>query len=136
MARAVTEENIKIANQLGIEFQLEEYKLGKWGNADFFYKKDYLLVLLEVEKGQKHPNTNVIKLWPYLEDNPELKVLLIQIIRDENKAPKNRLALCKYFGKRMEQEFPDRFRFVHRRWHRDLVNEIKEQVINKMKELS
>ncbi len=135
MAR-VTEENLFIADRLGVNFESNELQLGRWGNVDFFSKQENLLVLLEVEKGQKHPNTNVIKIWPYLEENPELKVVLIQIIRPENKAPKNRIALCKYTGKKIESEFPDRFRFVFRNWHNDLAMEIKEQVQEKIKELS
>lgn len=135
MAR-VTEENLFIADRLGIDFETNELKLGKWGNVDFYSQHENLLVLLEVEKGQKHPNTNVIKVWPYLEENPNLKILLIQIIRQENKAPKNRIALCKYMGKKIESEYPDRFRFVFRNWHNELAIEIKEQVQNKLKELS
>jgi hypothetical protein len=135
MAR-VTEENLFIADRLGIDFETNELKLGKWGNVDFYSQHENLLVLLEVEKGQKHPNTNVIKVWPYLEENPNLKILLIQIIRQENKAPKNRIALCKYMGKKIESEYPYRFRFVFRNWHNELAIEIKEQVQNKLKELS
>ncbi|RLJ60770.1 hypothetical protein CLV86_2831 [Lacinutrix venerupis] len=135
MAR-VTEENLFIANRLGIDFETDELKLGKWGNVDFYCQRDNVLVLLEVEKGQKHPNTNVIKVWPYLEENPEIKILLIQIIREENKAPKNRIALCKYMGKKIESQFPNRFRFVFRNWHNVLALEIKEQVQYKLKELT
>ena len=132
----VTEENKYIADRLGLEFESEEMKLGKWGNVDFYHQNDDLLVLLEVEKAQKHPNTNVIKVWPYLEENPKLKVLLVQIIRQENKAPKNRLALCKYMGKKIQSEFPNRFRFVFRYWHNDLASEIRDQIQSKLKELS
>ena len=132
----VTEENQFIANCLGIDFESSELKLGKWGNVDFYSQHGNILVLLEVEKGQKHPSTNVIKVWPYLEENPDLKILLIQIVRQENNAPKNRIALCKYIGKKIESEFPKRFRFVFREWHNDLALEIKEQVQHKLKELS
>ncbi|MBT4399516.1 MAG: hypothetical protein HOD37_08525 [Bacteroidetes bacterium] len=94
------------------------------------------MILLEVEKGQKHPCTNVIKVWPYLEENPELKIFLIQIVRQENKAPKNRIALCKYMGKKMESEFPNRFKYLFRNWHDDLIDDIRSTVAEKLTELT
>ncbi len=132
----VTEENLFIANSLGIDFESSELKLGKWGNVDFYCQTGNLLILLEVEKGQKHPCTNVIKVWPYLEENHELKILLIQIVRQENKTPKNRIALCKYMGKKMESEFPNRFRYVFRNWQNSLIDEIKNKVAEKLNDLA
>ncbi|MEH6536650.1 MAG: hypothetical protein V7719_09670 [Psychroserpens sp.] len=132
----VTEENLFIANKLGIQFEPNELKLDKWGNVDFYFKKDNLFVLLEVEKGQKHPNTNVAKVWPYLEENPKIKILLIQIIRDENKAPKNRLALCDFLGQKLENVFPNRFRFIKSNWSDNNVNEIKKSIMSKMEDLT
>ena len=132
----VTEENLCIANKLGIHFESSEFKLDKWGNVDFYYKKENLLVLLEVEKSQKHPNTNVAKVWPYLEENPNKKILLIQIIREENRAPKNRLALCDFLGDKMENVFPDRFRFVKGNWADNKAIEIRKSIMNKIEELA
>ena len=109
--RATTEENLPIANKLPFKFEAEEYGLSGWGEVDFYSEQDDVLILLEVEKGQKHPNTNVLKVWPFLEEYPEQKVLLIQIIRLENKAPKNRLKLCEFTGKKLEELFPNRFRY-------------------------
>ena len=132
----VTEDNLFIAHKLDIEFEPSEFKLDEWGNVDFYYKKDNLLVLLEVEKSQKHPNTNVAKVWPYLEENPKIKVLLIQIIREENRAPRNRIALCDFLGQKMENVFPDRFRFIKSNWADNKANEINKSITSKMEELA
>jgi|SaaInlV_120m_DNA_4_1040238.scaffolds.fasta_scaffold21640_2 hypothetical protein len=132
----VTAENLFIAKRLGIDFEASELKLDKWGNVDFYCQTGNLMILLEVEKGQKHPCTNVIKVWPYLEENPELKIFLIQIVRQENKAPKNRIALCKYMGKKMESEFPNRFKYLFRNWHDDLIDDIRSTVAEKLTELT
>ena len=132
----VTAENLFIAKRLGIDFEASELKLDKWGNVDFYCQTGNLMILLEVEKGQKHPCTNVIKVLPYLEENPELKIFLIQIVRQENKAPKNRIALCKYMGKKMESEFPNRFKYLFRNWHDDLIDDIRSTVAEKLTELT
>jgi hypothetical protein len=109
-----------------------ELALEHWGNVDYYSKQGNVLVLLEIEKGQKHPNTNVLKVWPFLEENREIKILLIQIIHPENKAPKNRLQLCKFTGKKLEEIYPDRFKYLLFHWHPDILQEIKDRIKNKM----
>ena len=92
-------------------FEADELVLASWGRVDFYcYHKD-VLVLMEVEKGQKHPNTNVLKLWPFLEENPDQKILLIHVIRPDNRAPKNRLALCEFTGEKLEVIFKGQFAY-------------------------
>ncbi|MFV1883025.1 MAG: hypothetical protein ACMZ7B_00840 [Balneola sp.] len=110
--RKVNLENIELINKLPFTFERKEYSLEGWGEVDFYCYHDEVLVLIEIEKGQKHPNTNVLKLWPYLEDHPEQFVLLIQIIRPENKAPKNRVKLCQFTGIKLENLFKNRFRYI------------------------
>jgi hypothetical protein len=110
--KKTTLENQFIADMLPFKFESEEYNLNGWGEVDFYAYHGEILVLLEVEKGQKHPNTNVLKLWPYLEANNHSKILLIQIIRLENKAPKNRLNLCEFTGQKLEGLFPNRFVYI------------------------
>ena len=63
----------------GVRFD-RPWKLGGWGLADgCVVLADGRLVGLEVEWGQKHPDTNVLKLWPYLKDDSALRVLLVQV---------------------------------------------------------
>lgn len=102
----------EIEKQLNIKFENFEFKLDNWGEVDNYAiieKNTY--VFLECERGQKHPNTNVLKLYPYLEKNPEIKITLIHYFFKENKTPKNRLALCDFIAKKMEEIFGNRFTY-------------------------
>lgn len=59
-----------IADQLQIQFKDTKYKLDGWGEVDNRAQLDSgVFVFIEVETSQKHPNTNVLKLWPYLDEN-------------------------------------------------------------------
>ena len=133
--RSVTPENVNIANALPYDFGPEELDLDGWGNVDFFCKHEDVLMLLEIEKGQKHPNTNVLKVWPFLNENPNQKILLIQIIRPENNAPKNRLKLCKYTGKKLEELYKGRFAYIYYNWHPDILDELKQKIEKKLDKL-
>ena len=89
----------------------KEFSLGNWGKVDFVFEHNDCSVFVEIEEGQKHPHNNVVKLWPYLEENPKKKITLIHIIAQKNKAPKNRIRLCKFYGNKIETEFTNRFRY-------------------------
>ena len=119
--------NEAIANFFNFDFETDEFDLDGWGRVDFYCYHENILVLMEVDgSGQKHPNTNVLKLWPYLEENPEQKILLIHVIRSDNKAPKNRLALCGFTGEKLENNFISRFayQFINGNpWDNPKVNE-------------
>lgn len=123
--KSVTKENLEIVKHLPFQFEEVELDLDGWGNVDFYCKHNGILVLLEVEKTQKHPNTNVLKLWPFLEKHTEQKVLLLHVIRPENKAPKNRLNLCDFAGKKLEEIYPDRFKYFKYYWPGDMNYDIK-----------
>jgi hypothetical protein len=102
-----------IEEALGIQFKNEEFRLSSWGDSDNHCRiSDTTYVLLECERGQKHPNTNVLKLYPYLEEQPDIKIVLLHYFFPENKAPKNRLSLCYFIAKKMEQQFPERFQYL------------------------
>ena len=61
------------------KFENNKYVLNKWGQVDDWIQIDNnTFVFLEVETSQKHPNTNVLKLWPFLEENKNIRVFLIQ----------------------------------------------------------
>ena len=102
----------EIEKQLNIKFENFEFKLGSWGEVDNYSIIDTnTIVFLECEKGKKHPNTNVLKLYPYLEENPEIKITLIHYFFKENKTPKNRLALCDFIVNKMRKKFGNRFTY-------------------------
>lgn len=104
----------KLGAFLGLGFANEEIQLLNWGNADNYCIIDQdLLLLMEVEVGQKHPTTNIIKIWPYLEQNKSLKIILVHLITDPSKISRNRLMLCHFIGQKMETEFDSRFRYAY-----------------------
>tara|TARA_Y100000591_G_C21502163_1_gene530483 strand:+ start:164 stop:568 length:405 start_codon:yes stop_codon:yes gene_type:complete len=127
-------ENQKIVDFFEFNLESHELDLEGWGRVDFYAYHNDILVLIEVEKGQKHPNTNVLKLWPYIEENPDQKMFLIHVIRNENKAPKNRLALCDFTGKKLENIFPTQFSYMLIRgnpWDYPNTNEeIKKRLVS------
>lgn len=115
--KKTSKENIEIsdliADSLGINFRNTEYSLGKWGEVDnWAMLTNGTILLLECEKGQKHPNTNVLKLYPFLEENSDKTIVLIHYFYPENKATKNRLALCDFLGDKMEKLFLGRFQYI------------------------
>lgn len=113
-----------IEKALGITFSNEEFSLDGWGDVDNWCQlSNDILVLLECEKGQKHPNTNVLKLYPYLEEFPLVHIILIHYFFPENKAPKNRVRLCHFVGEKLEAEFGVRFQYVYVKCTQELIGE-------------
>lgn len=101
-----------IEDQLKITFENFEFNLNGWGDVDnYAVIGENSYVFLECEFGQKHPNTNVLKLYPFLEENSEISVTLIHFFFKENKAPKNRLNLCSFIADKMKKEFGNRFNY-------------------------
>lgn len=125
--------NIKISKHigevLGVSFKNEEFSLGKWGEVDNWAQlSDDMLILIECEKGQKHPNTNVLKLYPYLEENPDKTIVLVHYFYPENKAPKNRRALCDFIASKMENSLKDRFQYISLKCEKQYISEkLREQ---------
>lgn len=117
-----------IGDSLGFTFENEEFPLGNWGHVDNWAEYSInTLILLECERSQKHPNTNILKLWPYLDEYPNVHVILIHYFFPENKAPKNRVALCDFVGKKLEAEFGIRFQYVPLRCSQKLIKEELEK---------
>ncbi len=130
--RRTSSKNIPISKAiekaLSITFSNEEFSLGGWGEVDNWCQLSYdTLILLECEHGQKHPTTNVLKLFPYLEEFPKVHVILLHYFFPENKAPKNRVELCSFIGKKLESNFGIRFQYVHLNCTQDsIANELNK----------
>ena len=90
-----------------------EYSLCPWGRADYHASLGgNRLLILEVEAEQKHPCTNVSKLWPYLEEHAEESALLVQVYFPDSPArggSRDRLA-C-WLAERMECCLGPRFQY-------------------------
>jgi len=111
-------ENIVISKVIGqvikVTFENEEFHLNGWGEVDnYFQMNNNTFLFVECENSQKHPNTNVLKLWPFIEENEEYKIILFHFFFRKNKAPKNRLKLCDFTASKIRQAYPNRFQYIN-----------------------
>src|SRR4051794_2657698 len=64
---------------------------------------------VETERpGQSHPTTNVVKYWPWLEEEPNRRLVLVQLFLDNQ----HRRRLTTWIAERMKREFGERFRYL------------------------
>ena len=115
--KRTSKENIAISREIEsvipVRFEDSEFDLDEWGNADNYGWIDkQSLVLLECEKGQKHPKTNVIKVWPYLESRPDISILLIHVFSFNNTAPKNRIRICDFVADKIKKSTDHRLSYL------------------------
>jgi hypothetical protein len=104
-----------IARETELNFSGRNFDLGEWGKVDdYVLLKPNCYLFLEVEAGQKHPCTNVLKVWPYLEANPQISVVLAQTFFPHSPGRSNaRGKLGRWLGQRLEMTLRDRF-WYHR----------------------
>jgi hypothetical protein len=50
-------------------------------------------------------------LWPYLEENTEIRIILFHCFSLKNKTPNNRKELCGFLSNQLEIKFADRFQY-------------------------
>jgi hypothetical protein len=98
---------------LSLEFSKNRDQLGRWGEVDRVSKVcSNKYVFLEVEEGQTHPDTNVLKVWPYLEENRRVRIFLIQVFLPKClKKCQSRVLLSEWTGGKLATRFPKRFRY-------------------------
>jgi hypothetical protein len=110
---AEVEQNARdaVAQLLGLTFQVGKPSLGTGEKVDGWIKlTDDRWIILEVEDGQQHPTTNVLKLWQFLDREPEMSIILIHIYFNNSRAVNNsRGKLATWVGKKMETILPGRF---------------------------
>ena len=102
-----------VESKLGFEFQNQKYMLDNWGQVDNWCEivKD-TFVFLEVETSQKHPNTNVLKVWPYLSSHINKRVFLIQTYFTYSPGVKsNRGRLSEWLGEELQKILENRFQY-------------------------
>jgi len=96
----------------GIALRPTRLHLGQWGQADCYCEQtNGNCVILEAERGQKHPTTNVAKLWPWLEEDVRRHAMLIHVFFEPNAAPHNRRLVTQWLGERMARDLADRFAY-------------------------
>ena len=110
------EDELLISNYFGKyfskKFENSKYNLN-WGQVDDWLKlKENSFLFLEIETSQKHPNTNVLKIWPFLEENKEIRIFLIQsFFTDSTCMNSSRGLLGEWTGKQLEKMYPNRFKY-------------------------
>ena len=106
-----------IAQKTGLTFSRGHFTLDGWGTVDaFVLLKSNRYLFLEVEKGQHHSCTNVLKVWPYLERNPQVAVVLAQaFFHGSRGCNSSRAKLGCWIGQQIEKTLKGRF------WYRRLV---------------
>lgn len=87
--------------------------LTEWGRCDgLALLQDQTRLILEVENKQNHPDTNVLKLWPYLIENPAISVILVQVfVKTDKSRNGSRQRLAGWLVRKMEQEILLRFKY-------------------------
>jgi len=122
-----------VARVLGINVQFREYKLDNWGKVDRAAKlNSKALVFVEVECGQTHPDTNVLKVWPYLERKKKLRIFLVQCYLLESRALRgSRRRLAGWIGGKMEELLKNRFFYAEIMVSKDIVH--KRALLEKFK---
>jgi hypothetical protein len=102
-----------ISLQLGVAFAGKHFSLKGWGKVDdYAILGDDRYLFLEVENSQHHPDTNVLKLWPFLKDHPTVAVVLVQAFFPHSKCFKSsRGRLGSWVGAELEGLFPGRFKY-------------------------
>ena len=97
------------------KYPLDGLKGDYWGESDgYTWLQKGVLLVLEVERGQPHVEGNVAKYWPWLEQNPNLCLGLIQayamVPGKKTKARDgSRDRVAAWLGNRMEKLLAPRF---------------------------
>jgi hypothetical protein len=121
-----------IARELRVSFSGRKFSLGGWGEIDDYVDlgRDRFL-FLEVETGQKHPNTNVLKVWPFLEANATASIVLVQaFFPDSPGCNSSRGRLGCWLGDKLQALLPGRFSY-----HRLIVARDSCSVVEGLSEL-
>jgi hypothetical protein len=102
-----------ISQQIQIEVKGRQFSLHTWGNVDSWMEvRPNCYVFVEIEASQKHPNTNVLKLWPFLEEELQSKIFLIQTYFPNSPGlVSNRGRLAEWVAAKIKATFPDRFEY-------------------------
>ena len=76
-----------LSEALGLEFEGGgRLPVGDWSFSDCRCELGAgRSIFVEVERGQKHPQTNVLEYWPWLEQDPTQRILLIHLF-DRNRS--------------------------------------------------
>jgi len=100
-----------LTNLTSLSFEKTKPDLGSREKVDGWAKlTENRWLILEVEDSQKHPTTNIAKLWRFLDGNPDISIILAHVYFPDSKAIKSsRGDLASWLGIQIEQLLPGRF---------------------------
>lgn len=105
--------------------------LDGWGRADRHWALGGgRYVFLEVETSQRHPTTNVLKYWPWLEEHPTDRAILVHAFVEPIGISPNRLRLAQWIGERIARDVSGRFWYRRIVVHGEAVREGLGEVLN------
>ncbi len=126
-----------LSSLLALSFENTKPDLGTREKVDGWAKlSENHWLILEVEDGQKHPTTNVLKLWRFLDVRPEISIILIHVYFNDSKAIKSsRGTLAAWLGEKMETILHGRFYYRRLIFDRKFSKwtgeaELKEAILN------
>lgn len=101
-----------VSNLIGYPFENRLPQLGTSERVDgwlVFNENNWLI--LELEEGQKHPTTNVLKLLRFLSDNRKISIILAHVYFPNSYAVDDSSGgLATWLGQQMERHYlPERF---------------------------
>jgi hypothetical protein len=108
----IIEESNLIATKIGLNLVDKEFNYGRGiGRADNHCILNGWIVIFELEFSQRHPEMNVLKVWPYLIENVKTKIFLIHHITDSIKVSPNRIALSSFIANKIKEDLKERFHY-------------------------
>jgi len=117
-----------VSKKLKINFANSKFILDGWGQVDNYCKiNDDAYLFLEVETKQKHPCTNVLKLYPFLEEHKNLKIILVQYYFTSSPGlTSNRGKLSFWLGMKLQELFKNRFYYFREVFEEDTLTSNKQ----------
>lgn len=112
--KTIIESSKYIEESLGIKFSGKEFNYGPGiGRADNFVQlNERTLCILEIESSQRHPEMNVLKIWPWIEMNTDKDIILVQYILNSSSVSPNRINLCKWIANKIEEASNNKFHYL------------------------
>lgn len=99
-----------IERDFGVRFG-RRIRLGDWGYTDNAVQLDErTLLVVEEESAQKRSCSVVLTLWPYLEENPGLRVILVRVMEmGAENGRGSRQRLSSFVASKLCDELPEWF---------------------------
>jgi hypothetical protein len=118
----IVSHSFMLAKQIGLTLVDKEFNYGKGiGRADNYCIKSNWIVIFELEFSQRHPEMNVLKVWPFLKNNQEKKIFFIHHIADTKQVSPNRIELSNFISEKISENTNNRFEYFQ------ILNDFSEQ---------